>query len=785
MKDFAVTFSVIFGFFFLFYLMLPNFKYMKSLIITFQLIISFILLSKNFYKKHSLYKDPKFEYIQNINFYPIKSIYKTYDENGDFNNIGFITMNSNKFSLIKTQKYSIQCLEHYFILANESCPITDIKLEEEKKSENEYENYSYIQISNNEYLYYTNNNQLGKLYKSFNYSEFKENKEDIFTIEEIVRKEYNKLKNPIIDFKFFIQFFDKICASLISISFVYSFFESSNDRKLGWFRVFNIIIQLIILLIYIIRNIKFIKVKDFLSDNEDIYEDESYKPNKYFNIDGFPLSLPITLIFFNILYVIFPNKKSFINKKIPEIVFSSTIWYLVVFYIPFLVSIITIEILDYYNDLKVKKAYDNLIYNWELNPLKSIELISNQQSGYDFKWRIAFFKIERLNDLNYIDIYQNENGKICGKDNYGNNLYFPEDLECPINNIFISDSNEDLPDYTKLKIDDIYYLYYTNSYIEGKIVVDLRINSNDEIPLNPDGNSLLNYYSMPFYEEIDFNDEYLYSINYLGINTSSISDRSKIKNFPKRIKAYKGLYYTKSILINLYYTVLLISIILLFFNNSPISCNLPDCKEVFVVFFVLTKLVNIVIIIICLSFHVKYIKNYMNKINIDFEKDKNDFKWNVAVLIFWLISGVYIAPGSNGEKKFDLYDETQEKIVQEPQNESDKNKNKEEIDQNIIKFLQNINNTSSTRITNQNSKNEGNGEQIAVIFQSQDQSIHTPIICRENQKFSEVEKKLYDEYPEYKNTENIFLCNGDVVDKSKTIKENKIKNGNIIVVTIR
>ena len=68
----------------------------------------------------------------------------------------------------------------FFIQANEPCPITDIKLEEEKKSENEYKNYSYIQISDNEYLYYTNDNKLGKLYKSFNYSEFKENKEDVF-----------------------------------------------------------------------------------------------------------------------------------------------------------------------------------------------------------------------------------------------------------------------------------------------------------------------------------------------------------------------------------------------------------------------------------------------------------------------------------------------------------------------------------------------------------------------------------------------------------------------------
>ena len=48
----------------------------------------------------------------------------------------------------------------------------------------------------------------------------------------------------------------------------------------------------------------------------------------------------------------------------------------------------------------------------------------------------------------------------------------------------------------------------------------------------------------------------------------------------------------------------------------------------------------------------------MNKINLDFERNKNDFMWNVAVFIFWLISGVYIAPGSDGEKKFDLYDET-------------------------------------------------------------------------------------------------------------------------------
>ena len=180
-----------------------------------------------------------------------------------------------------------------------------------------------------------------------------------------------------------------------------------------------------------------------------------------------------------------------------------------VFYIPFLISIITIEIFDYNNDVKVKKVYDNLIYNWELNPLKSIELVSNQQSSYNFKWKIAFLKIERLNDLNYIDIYQNENDKICGKDNYGNNLYFPQNIECPINNIFISRPWEILPGYTQLRINDNYYLAYTNEFIQGKIIIDLRTNYNTEIPLNPGGDSDSNYYSIPFYDEIDFDNKYL------------------------------------------------------------------------------------------------------------------------------------------------------------------------------------------------------------------------------------------------------------------------------------
>ena len=101
----------------------------------------------------------------------------------------------------------------------------------------------------------------------------------------IARKEFNKISNPILDFKYFIKFFDVYCLIIISISLFISFYESDNDINFGVIRIYNSILQLIILIIYIIRYTKFIKVKQFLFDNEDIYKNDSYFPNKIINFD--------------------------------------------------------------------------------------------------------------------------------------------------------------------------------------------------------------------------------------------------------------------------------------------------------------------------------------------------------------------------------------------------------------------------------------------------------------------------------------------------------------------
>ena len=45
--------------------------------------------------------------------------------------------------------------------------------------------YDYIQKSSNEFFYYTNKNKFGKLYKSFNYSDFEKNNEDSLSNQEI------------------------------------------------------------------------------------------------------------------------------------------------------------------------------------------------------------------------------------------------------------------------------------------------------------------------------------------------------------------------------------------------------------------------------------------------------------------------------------------------------------------------------------------------------------------------------------------------------------------------
>ena len=72
---------------------------------------------------------------------------------------------------------------------------------------------------------------------------------------------------------------------------------------------------------------------------------------------------------------------------------------------------------------------------------------------------------------------------------------------------------------------------------------------------------------------------------------------------------------------------------------------------------------------------------------------------------------------------------------------------------------------------------------ISVIFTSFDNKILHSIICKNTEKFIQLEKKLYIDYPEYSKSDNYFLVNGYKVDKYKTLDENKIKNSDNIILS--
>ena len=69
---------------------------------------------------------------------------------------------------------------------------------------------------------------------------------------------------------------------------------------------------------------------------------------------------------------------------------------------------------------------------------------------------------------------------------------------------------------------------------------------------------------------------------------------------------------------------------------------------------------------------------------------------------------------------------------------------------------------------------------IVINFLTADQTIRAGIPCIAEDTFAEVEEKLYQIYDEFRNTNNNFLFKGNIILRFKKIKENNIKNNDII-----
>ena len=85
------------------------------------------------------------------------------------------------------------------------------------------------------------------------------------------------------------------------------------------------------------------------------------------------------------------------------------------------------------------------------------------------------------------------------------------------------------------------------------------------------------------------------------------------------------------------------------------------------------------------------------------------------------------------------------------------------------------------KIKNNNNKFINFNDVMVINFESTDSSIHEGIQCLGTDTFAEVEERLYQKYDEFRNTNNMFTFNGRTILRFKYLKENKIRNGDKVI----
>ena len=78
------------------------------------------------------------------------------------------------------------------------------------------------------------------------------------------------------------------------------------------------------------------------------------------------------------------------------------------------------------------------------------------------------------------------------------------------------------------------------------------------------------------------------------------------------------------------------------------------------------------------------------------------------------------------------------------------------------------------------------GEKLMTVnFITTDNKIqHYSLICKNTDIFNVIEKKLYEDYKEYYDTENYFTVNGNRIHKYKNLDENNIHNNDVVILNI-
>ena len=113
------------------------------------------------------------------------------------------------------------------------------------------------------------------------------------------------------------------------------------------------------------------------------------------------------------------------------------------------------------------------------------------------------------------------------------------------------------------------------------------------------------------------------------MNSTLIMERNKIINYKYNMKNHNNLTITKFVFFIL--TIIIYSITGLLYIDSK-----SESKYFFIIDSILFS-INIIISSFCLNINIKYIYNFMNKINKDFEYNGTEFYFNIVIMGYGII----------------------------------------------------------------------------------------------------------------------------------------------------
>ncbi len=70
---------------------------------------------------------------------------------------------------------------------------------------------------------------------------------------------------------------------------------------------------------------------------------------------------------------------------------------------------------------------------------------------------------------------------------------------------------------------------------------------------------------------------------------------------------------------------------------------------------------------------------------------------------------------------------------------------------------------------------------MSIIIMTETEDVKYSCICKNTEKFRNIEEKFYEKYPKYKESNNVFELKGNKVNVNKSLDYNNIDDNDIIL----